>query len=1108
MQQIEEWLEQLGMSAYARRFLENHIDISVLPDLNDQDLRELGIVLGDRKKILRAIREMQGSETIASLAISAGAAPDVAERRQLTVMFCDLVGSTALSTQLDPEDLRKIIGAYHKACAAVVEQNGGFVAKYMGDGVLVYFGYPRAHEHDAEHAVQAALALVAAVRKLDTAAPAPLEVRVGIATGLVVVGDIVGSGEAQERGVVGETPNLAARLQAVARPGMVVIADATRRLLGDLFLMTGLGAQHLKGLSGPVEAWAVQGSNAIDGRFDALHGRGLGAIVGRERECAVLAQSWSTARTSDGQVVLIAGEAGIGKSRLVAAILEQVAADAPTQLRYYCSPQHTHSALYPIIKQIERRANFTREDDQKARLDKLDTALGRSSTPVPHRAAIADLLQLGNDGRYPAGGMTPAQRRQRMLEAILLDIQSQARDNPVLILFEDLHWIDPTSLELLDQLIEAIAALPVLLVATFRTEFVPAWGARPHIRAMTIARFDVRETEALLDEVIGEHRLPAHIRKEIIDRADGIPLFVQEMTKAVLEASTDTRLVGTIPAATSSVPATLHASLMARLDRLGSAKEVAQIAAAIGREFSHALLAAIVPVREPELNLALDRLVGAGLLFRQGEPENAHYVFNHALVQEAAYGTLLREKRRALHAALAETIEIDFVDIAEGQPEVLARHYTEAGLLAKAAKLWSKAGRRSLSRSALVEAAEQLARALNLIAGSPETPLLRRERITLQIELANALIHTKGHAAPETRAAFDRARAFIDDAEKLGDTTDDPLLLFSVLYGFWVASRMSFQADVTRELAAQFQALAAQRQAGAPVMIGHLLMGISLVLAGDLAAGSAELDGAVRLYRHAEHRSLAMRFGHDVLVSALAWRAFSRWSLGHADAATVDVERAIGEAREFGHAATLMYALAHVSLTLIYMGKLDSAAELARELMQLADDKGSRFWNAYGKLLSGRMLALEGQDDAAADMIGAGISAMRSTGATAYAPWYLSSLGATYARIGRFEEAQRCSEEALLRIRETGERWQEAEAYCIAGDVALALDPLDVQQARAHFERSLAVAKQQKARSFELAAAESLAAVSPLRTRAPSSYPSSRQPGEADVAGDPAAKDS
>lgn len=1078
MQQIEDWLEKLGMSAYARRFLENHVDFSVLGDLSDQDLRELGVVLGDRKKMLRAIRELHRPGKIAPTAIPAESPPDAAERRQLTVMFCDLVGSTALSTQLDPEDLRKIIGTYHRTCAVIVERHGGFVAKYMGDGVLVYFGYPQAHEHDAEHAVEAGLALVGAIAKLHTAAPGRLEVRVGIGTGLVVVGDIVGSGEAQERGVVGETPNLAARLQAVAQPGMVVIADATRRLLGDLFQLTSLGAQDLKGLANPVHAWAVEGMNTIEGRFEALHGRGLGALVARENECASLQRSWSKARTSQGQVVLISGEAGIGKSRLATAVMEQTAADAPTQLRYYCSPQHTNTALYPIIKQMERRANFTRNDDTKTKLDKLDAMLDHSSVSVVHKAVLADLLELAEDGRYPAESLTPAQRRQRTLEAIVQDIQSLAHFGPVLLIFEDLHWIDPTSLELLDQIIDAIAVLPAMLVATFRTEFVPRWSSNPHVTVMSIARLDPRDTEALVNDVIGAASLPAHVRQEIIDRADGIPLFVQEMTKAVLEAGTEARTVGAVPAAASPVPATLHASLMARLDRLGPAKDVAQLAAAIGREFSYALLSSIAPVAEPELGRSLDRLVAAGLLFRQGEPPEANYLFNHALVQEAAYGTLLREKRRVLHAALVQSIELDFADIADSQPEVLARHCTEAGLFEKAASVWSKAGRRSLSRSALVEAAEQLSRALDLIAALPETTGLRRERITLQIELANALIHTRGHAAPETRAAFAQARALVQQAETMGEETDDPPALFAVLYGFWVASRMSFQADATRELAVQFQGLAEQRQAETPVVLGHLLMGISLVLAGHLRAGFAELDRVEALYDRARHRPFATRFGHDILVSALCWRALSNWALGRAEAAAADAAHALKEAREFGHAASLMYALSHVSLTLIHLGQLATVAVLADELVQLADEKLSTFWKAYGMLLRGRGLSLEGKNHAAADLMEAGISAMRSTGATAYAPWYFSALAAAYAQSGRAEAGQRLAKDAIARISESGESWQEAEAYCIAAEVELALSPPNIAQAKAHFDRALVVARQQMAKPFELRAAEGLRSLS------------------------------
>lgn len=517
---------------------------------------------------------------------------------------------------------------------------------------------------------------------------------------------------------------------------------------------------------------------------------------------------------------------------------------------------------------------------------------------------------------------------------------------------------------------------------------------------------------------------------------------------------------------------------MARLDRLGPAKDVAQLAATIGREFSYALLASIAPIADPELGRLLDRLVAAGLLFRQGDPPDAHYLFNHALVQEAAYGTLLREKRRALHAALVQSIELDFNDIAESQPEVLARHCTEAGQLEKAASVWSKAGRRSLSRSALVEAAEQLSRALDLIATLPETTVLRRERMTLQIELANALIHTKGHAAPQTRAAFAAARASVHQAEAMGEKTDDPLVLFAVLYGFWVASRMSFQVDVTRELAAQFQTLAGQRQAETPLVLGHLLMGISLVLAGNFTAGFAELDRVEALYDRDRHRPVATRFGHDMLVSALCWRAFSNWALGRSDAAAADAAHALKEAREFGHAASLMYALSHVSLTMIHLGQLATVAALADELVRLAEEKQSTFWKAYGMLLRGRALSLEGKDHAAADLMEAGISAMQSTGATAYAPWYFSALAAAYARSGRADAGRRLAESAIAGISESGESWQEAETYCIAAEVELALAPPNIAQAKAHFERALVVARQQKAKPFELRASEGLRSLS------------------------------
>ena len=836
MQQIAAWLEKLGMSEYAGRFAENHIDFSVLRDLTDQDLKEVGVVLGDRRKLLRAIAELDAAARTATK--NAPPAPqDSAERRQLTVMFCDLVGSTALSAQLDPEDLRDIIGAYHRCCAATVEQNGGFVAKYMGDGVLIYFGYPQAHEHDAERAVQVGLALAEAVPKLTTSAGSPLQVRVGIATGLVVVGDLIGSGEAQERVVVGETPNLAARLQGIAEPGMVVIAEGTRRLIGNLFELSDLGAQNLKGISGPVRAWAALRTSSIESRFDALRAAETIALVGREKEIDLLMRRWSSAKNGEGQAVLLSGEAGIGKSRLTAALLERLAAEPHARLRYFCSPQHTDSAFYPIIGQMERAAGLSREDTPQVKLGKLD-AMRANSTSPEDAALFADLLSLPNDGRYPALVLTPQQRRQRTLDALVAQITALARTTPVLMIFEDAHWSDPTSLEVLSLAIDQLASRRVLMIVTFRPEFVPPWMGRSRVTALAIHRLAHDDVGTMIDRVVGSKALPANVRRDILERADGIPLFVEEMTKAVLEAENEgeaRRTAAAVPSPALAVPASLHASLMSRLDRLGPAKEVAQIGAAIGREFSHRLLESVTRKPEAELGAALNRLLNAGLLFRQGLPPDATYLFNHALVQDAAYGTLLREPRRALHARIAETFEQQFSDIAESQPELLARHCTEAGLIEKAAALWSKAGRRALARSALKEAAEQLARALGQIATLPGTAALRREQIKLQIDLSNALIHTKGHASPETKASFEQARLLIERAETLGEPIDDPLLLFSVLYGFWVGNRMAFKGDVACELAEQFHVLAQNQSATVPRMIGHMLMGISLVLVGDVA---------------------------------------------------------------------------------------------------------------------------------------------------------------------------------------------------------------------------------------------------------------------------------
>jgi class 3 adenylate cyclase/predicted ATPase len=845
------WLRSLGLGRYEAAFRENEIDETVLPGLTAEDLKELGVAaLGHRRKLLDAIAALRtdaggkaASADVATASNAPSASPDDrAERRQVTVMFSDLVGSTALSARMDPEDLRALISAYQKCVAETVQRFGGFVAKYMGDGVLIYFGYPQAHEDDAERAVRAGLELVAAVSDLKT--HAPLQTRVGIATGLVVVGDLIGSGASQEQAIVGETPNLAARLQGVAEPNKVVLAEGTRKLLGSLFELEDLGPQELKGVTSAVRAWAALRPSSVESRFEALHASGVTELVGREEELELLLRRWSKARTSEGQVVMLSGEPGIGKSRLTAALLERVAAEPHTRLRYFCSPQHTDSALHPIISQMERAAGFAHDDTAQTRLDKLDALLAQSFTASQDVALFAEMLSLPSNGRYPTLELAPQQRRQKTLEALTTQLEALSRSNPVLMIFEDLHWIDPTSLEVLGRTVDRLRTFPVLLIVTYRPEFEPPWIGQPHVTLLALNRLGEREIDDMIDRVTGNRPLLESIRQDIIERTDGIPLFVEEMTKAVLEAEGEGEAQDTaasVPSSALAVPASLHASLLARIDRLGPAREVAQIGAAVGREFSHALLGAVIPKPEADLRSALDRLIDAGLLFRQGVPPHATYLFKHALVQDAAYGTLLREPRRALHARIAETLEGQFADIAESQPELLARHYTEAGLIEKAVSFWRTAGQRSLARSALLEGAQQIKRALDQIATLPATPDLRGEEIKLHVAFANALTLTGNFV--DGKEHYDRALAIYGAAEHRPLTTrsgrDIGVALLASrsgcawLLGYPAAARSD--AD---------QALKEAREIKHATTLLHALWraGYHHILCGDYAAADARVE--------------------------------------------------------------------------------------------------------------------------------------------------------------------------------------------------------------------------------------------------------------------------
>ena len=1077
MQQIADWLKKLGMSEYAKCFAENRIDFSVLPDLTDHDLEKLGVVLGDRRKMLRAIANLEAHKITVAAAAPAGPARDTAERRQVTVMFSDLVGSTALSARMDPEDLREVITAYQKCVAEAVRRFGGFVAKYMGDGVLVYFGYPEAHEDDADRAVRAALELIAAVTALN--APVALQTRVGIATGLVVVGDLVGSGEAQERGIVGDTPNLAARLQGVAEPNSVVVAESTRKLVGSLFELEDLGPQELKGISGPVRAWAALRPASVEGRFEAMHASGLTDLVGREEELDLLLRRWSKAKSGEGQVVLLSGEPGIGKSRLTAALLERLAAEPHTRLRHFCSPQHTESALYPTIAQMERAAGFTWDDTSQTKLDKFDTLLAQSSTSARDAALLAEMLSLPNDGRYPILELTPLQRRQQTLDALIFQVVALSRLNPVLMIFEDAHWADPTSLEALGRTVERIRAVGILLIITYRPEFEPPWIGQPHVTTLTINRLGQREVAAMIDRVTGNKPLLASIRQDIVERTDGIPLFIEEMTKAVLEAGDQEdaeRAVTSVPAPSLAVPASLHASLMARLDRLGSAKEVAQIGAAIGRDFSHVLLSAVTPKSEAELNFALDRIIAAGLLFRQGILPFATYLFKHALIQDAAYGTLLRQPRRTLHARIAETIESQFADVAERQPELLARHYTEAGLIERGALLWGKAGLRALERSAFAEAVGQLRRALDQIATLPATPALRRAQIDFQVALSNSLFSVAGFG-PETKATLEQASRLIEQAVALGEPPEDPLLLFVVLYSSWYANLMAANFDVCRDLAERTLALAEKQDALVPLIVGHDIMAATLAIVGAPAQGRKHCDHALALYDPVEHRSMAMRFGIDLRVAILHHRSSILQALGYPAAARADAEDALGSARAMGHASTLLLALVALEKVYLHSGNYTAVNAALNELGALADEKGASAFKTAVNTGRGRLLAFTGKPAEAVQVLTSGLAdaAQRSTGKTFYLAFNLSCLARAYAELGQFDEAWRRIDEAKTAMDATGEKWCEAAVYLTAGEIALKSPEPDAAKAEALFERALTVARQQQAKSRELVAAMSMA---------------------------------
>jgi class 3 adenylate cyclase/predicted ATPase len=1077
--ELERWLAPLGLAQLAPVLRANDVDLEILPELSEADLEKLGLSLGQRKRLLKAAASLPGPSSSAGLSATLAprlSAPSSAERRQLTVMFCDLVGSTALSTRLDPEDLREVIGAYRRRVAKVVARYDGFIAQYMGDGVLIYFGYPQAHEDDAERAVRAGLKLAETIHWVRPRADVePLQVRLGIATGLVVVGDLIGPGEAQEHDVVGETPNLAARLQALAEPNAVVVAASTRRLIGGLFEYEDLGAVEVKGFAEPVHAWRVRGRSAAESRFEAQWTAGVTPLIGREQEIALLLSCWESAKQGEGRVVLISGEPGIGKSRLALALRDLVKDEAHHTLRYFCSPHHTNSALHPIISQLEQSLQVEREEAQTDKLAKLEALLTPPAARIEHAVALlADLLSLPADGKPPLPETAPEKRRQQVFSILLAQLEGLAALKPVLMIVEDVHWLDPTSRELLALIIERAPSLPLLVIVIFRPEFAPPWTGEAHVTTLLLTRLAARQRTMLVRHVAGENVLPGRIVDEIAERTDGIPLFVEELTKAVLETGADGRdadwVVSAAPTGGHVVPATLNASLTARLDRVGPAREIAQVGAAIGREFSYELIAAVGRHNEDELRSGLERLTEAGLLFCRGSPPRATYQFKHALVQDAAYGMLLKSRRQQLHADIAGALEARSPASVQAQPEVVAYHYTKAGLGIQAIDFWLKAGQLANDRSANTEAVSHLTNGLALLSTLASGRHRDELELKLQSALAPALIATRGYGAPETVAAYERARTLMR-------ATNEFSAQAGVLAGLYAVYVTRAEYEQALDVAEGCLRSAERRNEAIDLCVAHRLLAVSHDIAGNFPAARHHGEQAWASYDAAHHGPLAWRFAQDIGVAAGSFLSIALAHVGCFEQSARLTRDVLDLAERLGHRNTIGYAhCCAAALPAFFTRNFPMLRHHASKMQSFGREHQLPQWVSWGACLEAPALAAAGEIKQALDQMEAGLR-LRERISNRYATRLILTGGAeVHLRAGDPRKALDLIGKLLDTAEATYERWTNAELWRLKADTLLAVEGGSaVSGAEACCRQAMSIAEGQGSRMLHLRAATGLA---------------------------------
>ena len=1066
MQEIADWLEKLGLGQYALRFAENGIDLGVLPELTDQDFDRLGVLLGHRRKMLRAIAEFNRPESAGEQVHRRDA-----ERRHLTVMFCDLVGSTELSARLDPEDMWEVIRAYRAACARVIADYDGSIARFVGDGVLAYFGYPRAHEDDAERAVRAGLDMIAAIRPLETRAER-VEVRIAIATGLVVVGDLISGLASEQQAMVGDTPNIAARLQSLAEPGAVIVAASTRELLGDLFTFRSLGLRQVKGISEPIAVWAVEGGAASESRFEAVRTVRSMGFVGRKAEIEFALSRQQQAWQGQGQAVLISGESGIGKSRLVAMLCENPALGEHCRVRYQCSPYHINSALHPFTAQLERAAGIRSQDTTEQKLDKLEAMLALGTQQVANAAPlIAALLSIATGERYPPLGLNPVQQRRQTFAALLDQLEGLARKQPVLIVCEDMHWADATTLELFDLAVDRIRGLPILALMTFRPEFEPPWAGLSNTSLLRLDRLDRQDTRALVEQVTVGRQLPREMMRQIIDRTDGIPLFIEELTKTILESGLlvedDGRFRLDRPLPPLAIPATLQDSLMARLDRLAPVKEVAQIGAAIGREFSYTLLRCVAGRDDLTLNTALRQLEEAELLLRRGTPPEARYSFKHALVQEAAYESLLKSRRHLLHKHIGDVLREQFPAIAETEPEVVAYHFTEAGLDGVALDWWRKAGQQALKRSAYTEAIAHLGKAVAIADGLPDDPGRTMNRLHLQIAYSRALRGNLGHSAPQTVAAWTRARQFAADI-------NDPVELAPIYSGLFNAclthgeiAPMWGLADATMS--------AANRRPDSPVaaVVAHWTNGATCWFGGDYLNARTHLEQALASYGAEPNLETFRASTLDLPFVIMRFLALVLWPIGQIDRArrlAAEAVRSSGEKRALSQANALVHKAVFDGLCGGPLQQTETILALA-----LARDHTMPLYVAAGTYLTGLAKWRAGDREAGLAEMRRGWTLLHENDCYLCEPFWGMQVAVANAAAGQTDTGLEILRELIATTEQSGQHWLDAELHRVRGELLLRRDPTNVGEAEGAFKRALEIARGQRTKAFELRSALGLA---------------------------------